>query len=181
MIPLPSEYITKRASQFSECLFFVPSWIYARRGQKCWLQRCNWKILCRSRASSDIVEQERQNHPLSHYSINNKSDRIQLPCFLCSKLRRCRSDGKRRNYCLVFIVLEKEMMSLRNPKETCMVEPNLGCLTPYFLRRVYDISYLQLLTVIKLLKFYSLWVFNPLKIEFFLSQTLRFHKFTTLC
>lgn len=43
MIPLPSEYITKRASQFSECLFFVPSWIYARRGQKCWLQRCNWK------------------------------------------------------------------------------------------------------------------------------------------
>lgn len=55
-----------------------------------------------------------------------------------------------------------------------MVEPNLGCLTPYFLRKFHDITYLQLLTVIKLLKFYSLWDINPLKIEFSLSKTLRF-------
>lgn len=46
--------------------------------------------------------------------------------------------------------------------KTCMVEPNLGCLTPNFLR-IYLSYYLQLFIIIKI---HSLWDINPKQIEF---------------
>lgn len=148
MIPLPFEYITMRAHHV-QCLFlssFLGKFMLFSVEQKCWLQQCNWKrFLCRSRALLNNFRVA--SHPSSHYSINNKSNRISSFMFstFCRMLSRSRW-----------------AQGISRKQKTCMVELNLRCLTPYFLRihLGYD---LQLFIIMKI---HSLWDINPQQIEF---------------
>lgn len=79
MIPLPFEYIVMRASHCRDNfnVFFFHFEFMLSENEKCWLQQCNWKDeFCVAVVRWTTLSTE--NHPLSHYSINNESEAIEF-------------------------------------------------------------------------------------------------------
>lgn len=175
MIPLPFEYITKRASHCTR--MSLSEFIGCRRRNKnvdC--RRCNWKRFC----VAVVRSAERIFIPLSHYSINNKSDRNQFPCF-----HVCRCSFRWKATKLLPFASNRGSQERRTTKKSGKndefkeLEWNVAWLNPIWdaspltscelQRRAYNdirnmefLWYLQqLCIVIKLLKFYSLWDINP--------------------